>query len=53
MIKFMHKNYRIAEPMDAHPDTLTQLARPHRKAVLVALLWITISGAFFSASSMP
>lgn len=28
--------------MDAHPDTLTQLARPHRKAVLVALLWITI-----------
>ncbi|WP_417547895.1 GGDEF domain-containing protein [Marinobacter segnicrescens] len=40
----MHKNYRIAEPMDAHPDTLTQLARPHRKAVLVALLWITISG---------
>lgn len=30
--------------MDAHPDTLTQLARPHRKAVLVALLWITIGG---------
>lgn len=28
--------------MEAHPDTLTQLARPHRKAVLVALLWITI-----------
>ncbi|MFL1486235.1 GGDEF domain-containing protein [Marinobacter sp. LN3S78] len=34
--------------MDAHPDTLTQLARPHRKAVLVALLWITIgSGILF------
>lgn len=30
--------------MDAHPDTLTQLARPHRKAVLIALLWITITG---------
>lgn len=30
--------------MDAHPDTLTQLARPHRKAVLNALLWITIAG---------
>lgn len=29
--------------MDAYPDTLTQLARPHRKAVLVALLWITIA----------
>jgi diguanylate cyclase (GGDEF)-like protein len=28
--------------MDTHPDTLTQLARPHRKAVLVALLWLTI-----------
>lgn len=34
--------------MDAHPETLTQLARPHRKAVLVALLWITIvSGILF------
>lgn len=30
--------------MDAHPDTLTQLARPHRKAVLIALLWITMAG---------
>lgn len=30
--------------MDRHPDTLSQLARPHRKAVLVALLWITFSG---------
>ncbi|WP_092011353.1 GGDEF domain-containing protein [Marinobacter daqiaonensis] len=30
--------------MDRHPDTLTQLARPHRKAVLVALLCITIAG---------
>lgn len=34
--------------MDAHPDTLTQLARPHRKAVLIALLWLTIvAGIFF------
>lgn len=34
--------------MDTHPDTLTQLARPHRKAVLVALLWITmLAGILF------
>ncbi|MFW5823851.1 MAG: GGDEF domain-containing protein [Marinobacter sp.] len=36
--------------MEAYPDTLTQLARPHRKAVLVALLWITIAaGILFGA----
>lgn len=30
--------------MEQHPETLSQLARPHRKAVLVALLWITMAG---------
>lgn len=35
--------------MDRHPDTLSQLARPHRKAVLVALLWITLSGGILFA----
>lgn len=34
--------------MVTYPDTLTQLARPHRKAVLIALLWVTIiSGVLF------
>lgn len=32
------------QSMDRHPETLSQLARPHRKAVLVALLWLTIAG---------
>lgn len=33
--------------MDKYPDTLNQLARPHRKAVLTALLWITLLGGIF------
>lgn len=35
--------------MDATPDTVARLAQPHRKAVLVALLWITISAGLMFA----
>lgn len=45
--------------MDTRPDTLNQLARPHRKAVLISLLWITIAGGLlfgwlnFQRGAMP
>ncbi len=35
--------------MDATPDTVSRLAQPHRKAVLAALLWITISAGLMFA----
>lgn len=39
--------------MDATPDTIDRLAQPHRKAVLTALLWITIStGLMFAAMNL-
>ncbi|QIB65220.1 GGDEF domain-containing protein [Kineobactrum salinum] len=36
--------------MDTQLETLHQLARPHRRAVLVVLLWITIAGGIFFGS---
>lgn len=36
--------------METQLETLNQLARPHRRAVLVVLLWITIAGGIFFGS---